>query len=165
MSSWHIACTCLEYGLKRLLNTLLAVKCGSGCKCWIINYSFDSSQIDLGQYSVPLRTWTTYSEPMGGPYMEPNTQRWTAGKKTELVVSILKQDKTLVDACRENDLKQSEVRKWIEQFLEGGKRNLKVNSKDVMVQHRKEIEALHRKVGELVLENDILKKFNALHGE
>ena len=34
-----------------------------------------------------------------------------------------------------------------------------------MVQHRKEVEALQRKVGELVLENDILKKFNALHGE
>jgi len=97
--------------------------------------------------------------------MEPNTQRWTAGKKSELIVAIIKQEKTLVDACRENDLKQSEVKKWIEQFLEGGKRNLKVNSKDVMVQHRKEVEALQRKVGELVLENDILKKFNALHGE
>lgn len=55
MSSWHIASACFEYGLKRLLNTLLAVKCGSGCKCWIINYSFDSSQIDLGQFK-PLLT-------------------------------------------------------------------------------------------------------------
>jgi transposase-like protein len=89
--------------------------------------------------------------------MEPNTQRWTAGKKTELVVSILKQEKTLVDACRENDLKQSEVKKWIDQFLEGGRPNLKVNSKVVMVQHRREVEALQRKVGERVLKNDIQK--------
>lgn len=37
--------------------------------------------------------------------------------------------KTLTDACRVNDLKQSEVNKWIEQLLDGGKRNLKVNSK------------------------------------
>lgn len=71
----------------------------------------------------------------------------------------------MVDACRENDLKQSEVKKWIDQFLEGGRRNLKVNSKNFMVQHRRQVEALQRRVGELVLENYILKRFNALHGE
>ena len=97
--------------------------------------------------------------------MEPSTQRWTAVRKAELVIAILKQEKTLVEACRENDLKQSEVKKWIDQFTDGGTRNLKVNSKDVMVQHRKEVETLQRKVGELVVEIDILKKFNALRDE
>ena len=52
--------------------------------------------------------------------MEPNTQRWTAGKKTELVVSILKQDKTLVDACRENDLKQTMLSPEIRTGFEPG---------------------------------------------
>lgn len=79
--------------------------------------------------------------------MEPNTQRWTAGKRIDLVVSIPKQEETLVDACRENDLKQSEVKNWIDQCFEDDKRNPKVNSKGV--------EALQRKVGELVLENDV----------
>ena len=97
--------------------------------------------------------------------MEPNTQRWTAGRKAELVIAILKQEKTLVDACRENDLKQSEVKKWTRQFTDGGTRNLKVNSKDVMVQHRKEVETLPRKGGELVVEIDILKKFTALRDD
>ena len=46
--------------------------------------------------------------------MEPNTQRWTAGKKIELVVSILKREKTLSDACREKDPKPVEVEKWID---------------------------------------------------
>jgi transposase-like protein len=97
--------------------------------------------------------------------MDQNTQRWTATRKAELVVAILKKEKTLTDACRENDLKQSEVNRWIEQFLDGGKRNLKVNSKDQMVEHRKQIESLQRKIGELVLENDVLKKASSLWGE
>ena len=82
-----------------------------------------------------------------------------------MVVAILKKEKTLADACRESDLKQSEVNRWIEQFVEGGRRNLKVNSKDQVVEHRKEIESLQRKIGELVLENDVLKKASSLLGE
>ena len=97
--------------------------------------------------------------------MDPNVQRWTANRKAELVIAILKREKTLADACRESDLKQSEVTTWIDQFLEGGKRNLKINSMDQLVEHRKEIEALQRKIGELVLENDVLKKASSLLGE
>ena len=65
--------------------------------------------------------------------MEPNAYRWTAGKKTALVILTLKEEKTTVDACRENDLKRSEFKKWIEQSLEGGTRTLTVNSDVVMV--------------------------------
>jgi transposase-like protein len=96
--------------------------------------------------------------------MDQNTQRWTATRKAELVAVIMKKEKTLTDACRENDLKRSEVNKWIEQFLDGGKRNLKVNSKDQMVEHRKQIQSLQRKIGELVLENDVLKRASSLFG-
>ena len=70
--------------------------------------------------------------------MEPSTQRWTAGRKAELVVAILKQEKTPVDACRENDLKQSEVKKWIDQFMDGGTRNLELprNGRHLIVSDR-----------------------------
>jgi len=97
--------------------------------------------------------------------MDQQVQRWTASRKAELVVAILKKEKTLSDVCRENDLKQSEVNPWVEQFLQGGQRNLKINSKDLVVEHRKEIESLQRKIGELVLENDVLKKASSLLGE
>ncbi len=36
-------------------------------------------------------------------------QRWTAKRKTELVLELIKGQKKLVDVCRENDLKQSET--------------------------------------------------------
>jgi hypothetical protein len=43
--------------------------------------------------------------------MEPNLQfqRWTAKRKTELILRLIKGEKKLVDVCREHDLKQSEV--------------------------------------------------------
>jgi len=74
--------------------------------------------------------------------MDPNVQRWMSARRSELVVAILKKEKTLIDVCRENDLKQSEVNKWIEQFFECSRRNLKINSEDKMIAHRKEVESL-----------------------
>ena len=94
----------------------------------------------------------------GRSAMDQCVQRWTANRKAELVVAILKKENTLTDARPENDLKQAEVNRWIAQFRDSGKRNLQVKSKDQMVEHRKEIESLQRKIGELVLQNDILKK-------
>jgi transposase-like protein len=97
--------------------------------------------------------------------MEPNVPRWTAKRKAEVVLQIIKREKSVVDICRENDLRQSEVKKWIEMFLKGGERHLKVNSKDEQAQHRKETKEMRAKIGELVLEIDILKKAKALMEE
>jgi hypothetical protein len=61
---------------------------------------------------------------------------------------------------RENDLTQSEVSSWIEQFVESGrcnKRNLKVKSKDL--RRCKQMEALQRTINEkMVPEKGMLKK-------
>lgn len=51
--------------------------------------------------------------------MEPQVQRWSAKRKVELLVSLMKGEKTLVDVCRECDLKQSEVEGWMEAFPSG----------------------------------------------
>jgi transposase-like protein len=45
-------------------------------------------------------------------------ERWTARRKAELVLEIIKGQKTIVDAVREYDFKQSDIQKWIETFLE-----------------------------------------------
>ena len=41
--------------------------------------------------------------------MDEDFQRWTARRKTERVLALIKGDKKLVDACREYDLEQLEV--------------------------------------------------------
>ena len=93
--------------------------------------------------------------------MEP-IQRWSAGKKNEIVLQILRREKEIIDICRTHDLKQSEVQRWIDEFSKGDKENLKVNSKSVRAMHRKEVNQLQAKIGELVMELEARKKWEAI---
>ena len=94
--------------------------------------------------------------------MEQKTQRWTAGRKAELVLKIIKNEITLVEACRANDLKQSEIESWIEDFINSGTKGLKATNKDAQDEQAREIKEMKAKIGELVLELDARKKLQAL---
>ena len=41
----------------------------------------------------------------------PKIERWSVNRKVELVLEIIKGHKTVVDAAREHDLKQSDIQK------------------------------------------------------
>ena len=97
--------------------------------------------------------------------MEREFQRWTAKRKVELLLQLIKGEVKLVDACREHDLKQSEVEGWMETFLKSGERGLKARSEDEQATHDREVRELRAKVGELVLELDARKKLDALAGK
>ncbi len=97
--------------------------------------------------------------------MEKDFQRWTARRKVELLLQLIKGEAKLVDVCREHDLKQSEVEGWMETFLKGGERSLKARSEDEQAVHDREVRELRAKVGELVLELDARKKLEALTGK
>jgi transposase-like protein len=94
--------------------------------------------------------------------MENGVQRWTAKRKSELVLQLIKGEKTLVEICRSHDLKQSEVQGWVDAFFKGGEQNLKTNAKCEQSLHEREVKELRAKVGELVLELDARKKLQAL---
>ena len=94
--------------------------------------------------------------------MEQQFQRWTAKRKSELILELIKGTKNLVDVCREHDLKQSEVDLWVETFLKSGERGLKANSADEQAAKEAEIKELRAKVGELFLELEFRKKLQAL---
>jgi transposase-like protein len=96
--------------------------------------------------------------------MEKDFQRWTARRKVELLLQLIKGETKLVDVCREHDLKQSEVEGWMETFLKSGERGLKARSEDEQATHDREVRELRAKVGELVLELDARKKLDALAG-
>ena len=49
-----------------------------------------------------------------------DVERWTGKRKAEAVVDLLKGRMTVVDFCRANDLKQSDVEKWMGEFLKAG---------------------------------------------
>jgi transposase-like protein len=95
--------------------------------------------------------------------MEPTIQRWSAKRKVELLLSLIRGERKLVDVCREHDLKQSEVESWMETFLKAGERGLKAKSTDETDVRDREVKELRAKVGELVLELDARKKLQALN--
>ena len=57
-------------------------------------------------------------------------ERWTANRKAALVLDLLKGKRTLADACREYNLKQSEVEEWMERFVQGETNRLKSRPQD-----------------------------------
>ncbi len=63
-----------------------------------------------------------------------------------------------MDACRKYGIKQSELDVWTARFLESGENGLKSNPKDEYSDYEARIKDLQAKVGELVLERDVLKK-------
>lgn len=85
-------------------------------------------------------------------------QRWTGKRKTEAVLDIIKGKVSLVDFCRANDLKQTDVEKWMDDFVKGGTQNLKSNSKDRLSEQNKQIAELQQVIGEQALQIRVLKK-------
>jgi transposase-like protein len=84
-------------------------------------------------------------------------QRWTARRKVELLLQLIRGEKKLVDVCREHDLKQSEVEGWMDTFVKAGERGLKPRAEDEQAAHEAEVRELRAKIGELVLELDARK--------
>jgi len=97
--------------------------------------------------------------------MEKEFQRWTAKRKVELLLQLIRGEKKLVEVCREHDLKQPEVETWMDTFVKGGERSLKARAEDEQALHEAEVRELRAKIGELVLELDARKKLAALSGK
>ena len=93
---------------------------------------------------------------------QPTIERWTARRKADLALEIIKGQKTIVDAAREYDLKQSEIQKWIETFLEYGRQGLRANPRNAESAYEEELKAHREKIGERVLQIDVLKKAKKL---
>jgi transposase-like protein len=96
--------------------------------------------------------------------MGEQQQRWTAKRKAEIILQILRQTTTVVDVARQYDLTPSEVQDWIDTFLKAGEQGLKARASNVQEQTDKEIKELKAAIGDLYVENTILKKAKALWG-
>ncbi|NRA69038.1 MAG: DUF1153 domain-containing protein [Pseudobacteriovorax sp.] len=87
-----------------------------------------------------------------------DVKRWTGKKKAEAVLEIIKGRCTLVDFCRANDLSQSDVEKWMDDFVKFGTDGLKSNPKASNIEHRKQVSELQQVIGEQALHIRVLKK-------
>jgi transposase-like protein len=85
-------------------------------------------------------------------------QRWTAKKRAALILSILRGETSAPEAARSHGLTLAEVEEWKDKFLLAGENGLRARPKDEEALREEQIKKLKQKVGELVLDLDIMKE-------
>jgi transposase len=81
--------------------------------------------------------------------------RWSAGKKTDAVLRLLRGEPLEV-LSRELGIEAHRLAAWRDEFLEAGKQGLKGQRPDRSPEDR-QLKDAERKVGQLTLENEILR--------
>jgi transposase-like protein len=107
----------------------------------------------------PLRhgpEWTEEVE-MASESADP-IERWTAKRRMTLVVSILKGEASVAEAARKHGLTVAEVEDWREKFLLGAENALRGRPRDEEALKDEQIKKLKQKIGDLVIDNDILRE-------
>ena len=89
---------------------------------------------------------------------EKPVQRWTAKLRSALVLSILRGQTSAQEAARKHGLTVAEIEDWQDRFLSGAENNLRAKPLDDEALREEELKRLKQKVGELVMDNDILKE-------
>lgn len=89
---------------------------------------------------------------------DDSVQRWTAKRRVALVLSILKGETSVAEAARRHSLTVAEVEEWQERFLLGAENALRSRPKEEEALKEERIKKLTQKIGELVLETDVLKE-------
>jgi transposase-like protein len=89
---------------------------------------------------------------------EDSPKRWTAKRRGALVREILRGDLAVPEAARRHGLTIAEIEQWKERFLTGAENALRSKPLDEEALKDHEIKRLKQKVGELVMDLDILKE-------
>ena len=98
--------------------------------------------------------------------MDEEIKRWTAKRKTALVMDII-QGKTSVSeaAARAFDLAPSEIEEWVNDAKQGMENALRAKPLDIREQYEKQLKELQEAYGEAMLELRARKKLASLLGE
>ena len=79
-------------------------------------------------------------------------KRWSAKRKSALVLEIIQGKTTVSEASRQFDLTPSELESWVEQAKAGMENALRAKPQDVRQQYEKQISQLQAAYGEAMLE-------------
>ncbi len=97
--------------------------------------------------------------------MDEEIKRWTAKRKTALVLEIIQGKTSVSEASRAHDLPPSEIEGWLEDGRKGMENALKANPQDVREQYERQLKDLQEAYGEAMLELRARKKLRSLLGE
>ena len=87
-----------------------------------------------------------------------DVKRWTAKRRAALVLTILRGETSVQEAARKHGLTVAEVEEWKERFLLAAENALRSRPLDEDALREEQVKRLKQKVGELVLDIDILKE-------
>ena len=99
------------------------------------------------------------------PLMEDDIKRWTAKRKTALVLEIIQGKTTVSEASRAYDLNPSEVEQWVDEGKRGMENALRAKPEDVREQYERQLKELQEAYGEAMLELRARKKLASLLGK
>jgi transposase-like protein len=85
-------------------------------------------------------------------------QRWTAKRRAMLVLKIMKGETSVAEAARAHGLTVAEVEEWRDRFLMGAENALRTRPKDEEALKEEQIKKLKQKIGDLVVDNDLLRE-------
>jgi len=94
---------------------------------------------------------------------QDDIQRWTTKRKAALVVSIIKGETSIQEAARQHELTVAELEDWQERFLLGAENALRARPKDDEALKDEQIKKLKQKIGDLVMDIDILREVTKRH--
>ena len=69
--------------------------------------------------------------------MEEDVKRWTARRKSALVLEIIQGKTTISEASRQYDLTPSEVEEWVDQGKAGMENALRAKPEDIREQYER----------------------------
>lgn len=96
--------------------------------------------------------------------MEDDIKRWTAKRKTALVLDIIQGKTTVAEASRAYDLTPSEVDAWVEEGKRGMENALRTKPLEVKEQYERQVRELQEAYCEAMLELRARKKLASLLG-
>ena len=97
--------------------------------------------------------------------MDDEIKRWTARRKSALVLDIIQGKTTIAEAARQFDLPPSEIEEWIDQGKAGMENALRAKPEDIREQYERQLKDLQEAYGEAMLELRARKKFQSLLGK
>ena len=87
-------------------------------------------------------------------------KKWSSAAKFEIVLLVLKGDKTLNEICKRYEVAPSQVHAWKKEFLDSGAqlfdRKGKAATDHVLTEKKEKV--LYETIGQLTVERDFLKK-------
>ena len=74
--------------------------------------------------------------------MDEDVKRWTARRKSALVLEIIQGKTTVAEAARSYDLTPSEIEEWVDQGKSGMENALRAKPEDIREQYERQLKDL-----------------------